>query len=42
MTVVNKISYGLGDKVCLITGAAQGIGEAWTLSLIPIRRFRRK
>ena len=28
MTVVNKISYGLGDKVCLITGAAQGIGEA--------------
>jgi NAD(P)-dependent dehydrogenase (short-subunit alcohol dehydrogenase family) len=25
---MNKISYGLGDKVCLITGAAQGIGEA--------------
>ena len=28
MTVKNKISYGLGGKVCLITGGAQGIGEA--------------
>jgi len=28
MTVKNRISYGLGDKVCLITGGAQGIGEA--------------
>ena len=25
---MNKISYGLGGKVCLITGGAQGIGEA--------------
>lgn len=25
---MNKISYGLGEKVCLITGGAQGIGEA--------------
>ena len=25
---MNKISYGLGHKVCLITGGAQGIGEA--------------
>jgi NAD(P)-dependent dehydrogenase (short-subunit alcohol dehydrogenase family) len=25
---MNKISYGLGKKVCLITGGAQGIGEA--------------
>ena len=25
---MNKISYCLGDKVCLITGGAQGIGEA--------------
>jgi NAD(P)-dependent dehydrogenase (short-subunit alcohol dehydrogenase family) len=28
MTVKNKISYGLAGKVCLITGGAQGIGEA--------------
>ena len=25
---MNKISYGIGGKVCLITGGAQGIGEA--------------
>ena len=25
---MNKISYGLGGKVCLITGGEQGIGEA--------------
>jgi NAD(P)-dependent dehydrogenase (short-subunit alcohol dehydrogenase family) len=25
---VNKISFGLGGQVCLITGGAQGIGEA--------------
>ena len=25
---MNKISYGIGEKVCLITGGAQGIGEA--------------
>ena len=25
---MNKISYGLDKKVCLITGGAQGIGEA--------------
>ena len=25
---MNKISYGLAEKVCLITGGAQGIGEA--------------
>ena len=28
MTVKNKISYGLAGKVCLITGGAQGLGEA--------------
>jgi NAD(P)-dependent dehydrogenase (short-subunit alcohol dehydrogenase family) len=28
---MNKISYGLGGKVCLITGGAQGIGEACAL-----------
>ena len=28
VTSMNKISYGLGHKVCLITGGAQGIGEA--------------
>jgi NAD(P)-dependent dehydrogenase (short-subunit alcohol dehydrogenase family) len=25
---MNQIAYGLGGKVCLITGGAQGIGEA--------------
>ena len=25
---MNQIAYGLGEKVCLITGGAQGIGEA--------------
>ena len=25
---MNHIAYGLGEKVCLITGGAQGIGEA--------------
>ena len=25
---MTQISYGLGGKVCLITGGAQGIGEA--------------
>ena len=25
---MSQISYGLGGKVCLITGGAQGIGEA--------------
>ena len=28
MASMNKISYGLDKKVCLITGGAQGIGEA--------------
>src|SRR5665647_490101 len=32
----SKISFGLADRVCIVTGGAQGIGEAC------IRRFARE